>query len=1237
MLRKFTLFFFVILSYGSIFAQSTGTLQGVVKDPTTGESIPFASISIQKGNTPLTGGMTDFDGKYSIKPIPAGRYTIKVTSIGYNPQQVNDVEINGGKITFLDFKLSSSSIQLTDIVVTTYKRPLISKDQTQSGGTVGSEAIAKMPGRSAEAVATTVGGVYSENGGVGSIRGARSEGNTTYIDGIKVRGSSSVPKSAVEEVSVITGGMPAEYGDATGGVISIITKGPSDVYYGGIEMETSRFLDPYDHNLLALNISGPLLTIKDRLDSTKRNTVLGFLIAGEFKYDKDNYPSAIGYMQANDDVYDFITKNPFVFNPTSNQVVPSTDLLQKSDFKNIKAANNAAAKSMNLSGKIEFQPSMNLNFTLGASLDYSNQHSFILSNSLFNSENNPQSISTDWRVFGRMTQKFTNSNTKEEQAKASVIKNAFYSLQLDYSRSSGVTQDDTHKDNLFNYGYVGKFKTDKVANYVYETEKNTGLEAYVYKGMMDTMIHYTPSDINPDMAIYNTIYFDKYEAEGHYRNFEDFNGEAFKNGESPSQVYQLWTLPGVQYDNYSKYQADQFRMTAKGSADIKNHEISVGFEFEQRQDRGYSIAPTGLWSLARKNMNYHNDQLQDSIALPKYDQYGAFTDTINYNLKFNKEMQKLFDINMRKHLGLDLTGMSQVEIDEYDPSDLSIDYFAADELINQGVGLSYYGYDHTGKKVNGNPSLQDFFDETQKYAVGDTVLAFKTRRIPVFSPIYMAGYIQDKFAFKDLIFRIGVRVDRYDANQKVLKDPYSLSEIRTAGESLGIIGYDENHVSKKPSNIGDDFAVYVDDQYNPQEVLGYRNGSTWYNKDGEEINDPDLIQGPSGITPYLNAEDALIFKEGYDSEKTFEDYKPEINVNPRIGFSFPISDVALFTAHYDVLTKRPTYGSRLDPVEYLLIESYNSSTLNNPNARSEKTIDYELGFQQKLGNTSSLKLSAFYREMRNMQQTVTVYGAFPVNYMTYGNVDYGTVKGFTAAYDLRRTGNITLTASYTLQFANGTGSNAATGYAFARENLPNLRVTLPLEYDQRHAIVGNLDYRFGEGKDYTGPKWFGMDILQNTGANFIVNVGSGSPYSRLRSAIATQFNGGLGSTEGGDDGEKQLKGTINGSRKPWRTTINARFDKDVVFSIGGSDSGKEVYLNIYLDISNILNTKNILNVYRATGNPEDDGYLASKKGQDNINTSNNPDSYINYYKMALNSPYNYSLPRTIIFGASLSF
>jgi hypothetical protein len=66
-------------------------------------------------------------------------------------------------------------------------------------------------------------GTPTEPGNV-NIRGAREDANYYYIDGVKVRGSSNLPKSYIGEVTVYTGSIPANYGDITGGVISIESK-----------------------------------------------------------------------------------------------------------------------------------------------------------------------------------------------------------------------------------------------------------------------------------------------------------------------------------------------------------------------------------------------------------------------------------------------------------------------------------------------------------------------------------------------------------------------------------------------------------------------------------------------------------------------------------------------------------------------------------------------------------------------------------------------------------------------------------------------------------------------------------------------------------------------------------------------------------------------------------------------------------------------------------------------------
>ena len=124
---------------------------------------------------------------------------------------------------------------LKEVEVVSYKVPLIDKDGGASGGTVTREDLARMPGRSAASIANTVGGVQSDaNGNITSVRGSRSDATYYYIDGIKVR-ESNLPKSAIEEVSVMTGGV-ANFGDATGGIISITTRGASRTYFGGVEV-----------------------------------------------------------------------------------------------------------------------------------------------------------------------------------------------------------------------------------------------------------------------------------------------------------------------------------------------------------------------------------------------------------------------------------------------------------------------------------------------------------------------------------------------------------------------------------------------------------------------------------------------------------------------------------------------------------------------------------------------------------------------------------------------------------------------------------------------------------------------------------------------------------------------------------------------------------------------------------------------------------------------------------------
>jgi hypothetical protein len=314
-----------------------------------------------------------------------------------------------------------------------------------------------------------------------------------------------------------------------------------------------------------------------------------------------------------------------------------------------------------------------------------------------------------------------------------------------------------------------------------------------------------------------------------------------------------------------------------------------------------------------------------------------------------------------------------------------------------------------------------------------------------------------------------------------------------------------------------------------------------------------------------------------------------------------------------------------------------NAILNNPDLKPERTTDYEFGFKQRLSRSSALSISTYYREMRDMVQIVAVTYAYPTFYKTYGNVDFGTVKGFVLSYELRRTENVRLNANYTLQFADGTGSSSSSGYNLINSGSPNLRNPIPLDFDQRHNITVSFDYRYGRGEDYNGPILFGRQVLASTGLNVVFRTGSGVPYTMQGNV--TEGNPTTQNVVFGVSQKTSLKGDINGSRLPWQIKMDARLDKNFNLKWGkkANQDKKFAFLNVYLLVQNLLNTANVIKVYSYTGNANDDGYLASPDVQNAIRSQLSEQSFRDYYAIKVNDPSNYSLPRRIRLGLILNF
>ncbi len=1207
------------LMIGTSVAAQTALAGKVIDD--NGEPVFFGNVALFKQGVLIRGGETDLDGNYVIGNLDPGTYDVEFSYTGLQSKKYEGVVISAGKTNKLDADLSTG-ITLDAVEVIAYEVPLVEQDNTTQGGTVTSEQIRQLPTRNINAIAAlTAGASSADEGDAISVRGSRSNATDYYIDGIRVNSNALIPESEIEQMQVITGGMGAKYGDVTGGIISITTKGPSNKFSGSAEVETSKKLDPYDNNIVGLGLSGPIIKNK------AGQSILGYRVSGRYTFNRDDDPTAIPVYRATDAKIAEISANPITF--LNNTRIASAEFLNNEDVIALNARPFESTERIDLTAKLEARLTKTIDISLTGTFA-KDEDQFTptsrLNNDgwrLLNAQNNPFDNYTTYRGIFRIRQRLgSNTSGGDANAGTSLIQNISYYLQFGYEKQMRDQKDTRHGDNFFDYGYVGNFDFDWQPAITITDGAGAalpGTDAFRLGHVDNTRIFggFTPVSAghpNAGLAASNGI---------DTENFNDFvvnNGLfGYVNGGQNNIWSGLHSNANAIHNINFKSEGEIYTFNANSSFDIVpkgggRHSIEFGVNYEQRVNRRYLLNPRRLWDLARLQANRHILGIDTSAVIGDTlvnagGQFGQVLVPL-YNTQIATDG---FDDNLFFRRVRDLTGQTlneYVNVDGISPDQLSLDMFSSQELHGSVDLLDYQGYDYLGNKLTTDVTFEDFFRARDANGI-------RTFPVAPDRPVYASAFIQDKFSFKDIIFRVGVRVDRFDANRKVLKDPYSLYEIMGARDFYASIG------EEKPAGVGDDFKVYLQSA-GSNTVRAFRNGEDWFFANGNPANDGNVIFGGEVINPKFVDEDANIQSPDFDPNTSFEDYEPQINIMPRLAFSFPISDEANFFAHYDILVQRPQERTNATALDYLYFLDPSRTPSNNPNLKPQKTIDYEVGFQQKLSNSAALKIAAYYKELRDMIQTRT-YLFVPVlgNYDSFDNIDFGTVKGFSFQFDRRRTNNVQLTASYTLQFADGTGSNAISQRNLSQNG--NLRTLFPLNFDERHRLNATVDYRYGRGRRYTGPQWFGADVFADAGVNLQATAVSGRPFTGK--SVPRQFNG---------DG---TVGAINGARLPWNFTLNLRADKN--FNLTKPDAAHPVYLNVYCRVQNLLDARNILGVYPATGSPDDDGFLASSDGVARVRTlgdsSRDVQSFLDAYAWALANPDFYSLPRRILLGAIVEF
>ncbi|MEX1003563.1 MAG: carboxypeptidase regulatory-like domain-containing protein [Crocinitomicaceae bacterium] len=208
-----------------------GTLKGQVMDKEDKTSIPQAGVWIE-GQGLDKKIRTDVDGKFSFEALQPGIYNLRLFSKGKDTATVSEIEIKPDAITNIgEVALLPSTTKLDPIIIT-YTPPLIRKDVQKIEITT--EDIAHSPNiqNPKELFASMNSDIVIPEGSSDMIiRGSRPGDVVYYVDGVKTDDLNGVPGVGIGSMTGYTGGIPAKYGDTTGGVVILETKSYFDLYY----------------------------------------------------------------------------------------------------------------------------------------------------------------------------------------------------------------------------------------------------------------------------------------------------------------------------------------------------------------------------------------------------------------------------------------------------------------------------------------------------------------------------------------------------------------------------------------------------------------------------------------------------------------------------------------------------------------------------------------------------------------------------------------------------------------------------------------------------------------------------------------------------------------------------------------------------------------------------------------------------------------------------------------------
>ncbi|MFA5834087.1 MAG: TonB-dependent receptor [Bacteroidota bacterium] len=330
-----------------------------------------------------------------------------------------------------------------------------------------------------------------------------------------------------------------------------------------------------------------------------------------------------------------------------------------------------------------------------------------------------------------------------------------------------------------------------------------------------------------------------------------------------------------------------------------------------------------------------------------------------------------------------------------------------------------------------------------------------------------------------------------------------------------------------------------------------------------------------------------LFDSVYGVAGTMTPAKEKIQVSPRLGVSFPITDQGIIHFSYGHFFQIPSFGNLYSNSDYIIAPTAQlQSITGNPDIDAQRTVMYELGLQQELFTNIGIDFTVYYRDIRNLLGTEIVQTHEGFKYARYVNRDYGNVRGFIFSMEKRYADFYSLRADYTYQIAEGNASDPLTVF-FNNQSDPPLatnKKVVPLDWDQRSTL--NISLNVGDQGDWM--------------TGLIFGYGVGFPYTEnIRVSGGLRFE--------------------NGGIKPSTYSLDFRAEKSFSFF--------DIRGNIFVLVYNLLDIKNEYNVDAASGRANRNIFLEEA----------GPIIGLNTMQQWLNNPTSFSTPRNVRVGVNLDF